>query len=218
MEARVAGTVRQELLGKACDVLTALSGSTGCPIEVHEIVLQKDQSQDVHLYMMHVAKTKVYEEGTRWIAYHYSKPPWGDARLSRLEATIRMRKEASSSTKTEQGANALDEFRRQRYSVVKYHIVKQGQTWDVRTPHGITMHVLVYTLWKGKEENGSVVADQCVEESLHVVEVWADVEQETIGYEKTIVELKWLNSMLESCDIRLEPLVDRRAALVKQNK
>ena len=65
MEARVAGTVRQEFLGIACEVLSALSGSTGCPIEVHEIVLKNNQSQDVHLYMMHVSKTKVYEEGTR---------------------------------------------------------------------------------------------------------------------------------------------------------
>jgi len=123
-----------------------------------------------------------------------------------------MRKEASF-TKKEQGAFALDEFRRQGYSVVKYHIVKQGETWDIRTPHGVTVHVLLYTLRKGKEENGFVVSGECVEESLHVVEVWADVEQETIGYEKTIVELKWLNSMLESCCIRLEPLVDRREAL-----
>jgi hypothetical protein len=67
MEARVAGTMRHEFLGKAQDVLTALSGSLGCPIEVHEIVLKKDQAQDVHLYKMHVSKTEVYEEGTRYV-------------------------------------------------------------------------------------------------------------------------------------------------------
>lgn len=124
-----------------------------------------------------------------------------------------MRKEVSAVRKDEPGANALEEFRRQGYSVIKYHIVKQGQNWDIRTPYGITVHVLLYSLWKGKEENGSVVADECVEESLHVVEVWADVEQETVGYEKTIAELKWLNAMLDSCCIRLEPLIDRRAVL-----
>jgi hypothetical protein len=122
-----------------------------------------------------------------------------------------MRKEVSAVQKDE--ANALEEFRRQGYSDIKYHIVKQGQTWDIRTPYGITVHVLLYSLWKGKEENGSVVADECVEESLHVVEVWADVEQETVGYEKTIAELKRLNAMLDSCCIRLEPLIDRRAVL-----
>ena len=124
-----------------------------------------------------------------------------------------MRKEVSVAKKAEPSANALEEFRRQGYSIVKYHIVKKGQNWDIRTPYGITVHVLLYSLWKGKEENGSVVADECVEESLHVVEVWADVEQETVGYEKTIAELKWLNAMLESCCIRLEPLIDRRAPL-----
>ncbi len=237
MEARVNGIVRRVHKDRILDLLTALSGASPFPIEIHEVVLEQRGKPDVVVHRYRVPGNEVYDAGTLWTSSHHSKPPWGDRLLDSLSASIRLVKEAKApSAKGRKAEVSIEMWEREGYEV-RYHLVKDGVTSDVMTPDGVRLHVLLYELFRGvrthraREERDAqrpqAIGNDTDNESVgrgeaheplgtSVMEVWTQIEDPSVGHERNLGGIAWINGVLEKFGVELHPIREKRKVIQQQ--
>lgn len=234
------GIVRSDDVGRVQELFTALSGARPLPIEIHEIGLDHPQKPEVILHRFRVDSSSIYAEGTRfvrclgdiasqlsenimltpelflvcrWTASQYSRPPWGDKVLESLNATIRLKKEVSSNMSASGSSMVLGAWKDRGYRV-RYHIVKDSVACDIRSPAGIRLHVIMYSMYKGIQ-NQENVEKGGIYGSSNIVEVWTQVEDD---HQKSLLALSWLHGLLSHYNVNLGPLMERKKAIQLEKK
>jgi hypothetical protein len=114
------------------------------------------------------------------------------------------------------GDGDLDAWKSAGYSV-KYHSVKDSLACDIKSPSGVKLHVIMYQLFRGIEDNSELRKGESYDSSIRIVEVWSDVDQ-TEGHEKTLGAISWLNGLLEPSRVHLTPLLDKRDAIKMKSR
>ena len=231
------GIVREEYKERLIKLLTSLSGASPFPIEIHEIALEQRGKPDVVVHRYRVQGNEVYESGTRWASSHHSKPPWGDKLLDSLSASIRLVKEAKvPPVKGGRACGPIELWEREGYSV-RYHLVKDAVTCDVKTPDGVRLHVLLYRLFKGVRprqatESHEMHGDESIKSgeepgvvergephepvSASVIEVWTQINDPGEGHERSLGGIAWMNGVLNKFGVALHPLREKRKVLQQQ--
>lgn len=140
-----------------------------------------------------------------WTASQYSKPPWGDKVLASLNATIRLSKDVSAKV----SPMTMENWKNIGYRT-RYHIVKESVAWDIRSPGGRCLHVIMYDMYKGIEKGEILEKGERYSESSSVVEIWTKIED---GHERSLLALTWLGDLLSRYNVSLAPLTDRKKAI-----
>jgi hypothetical protein len=139
MEVSLAGTIDEDKLRRVLDILNALAGHEPSPIVINEMVLryQPKQGCAAPISLKSEIRLRRYSDDdgasipstklikSRWVAYQYGRPPWGDLAMAKLPATVRTVTESCCS-----GPDVLGFWKGLGY-VVRREMTKAGYTCDV---------------------------------------------------------------------------------------
>ncbi len=138
--------------------------------------------------------------------------------LDSLCATVRLSKNVPIPGEGKGRDVSLKVWRDLGYTV-RYHLVKDGVSSDIISPRGARVQTILYTLYEGKEtDDGGVSKGECCDGGgVHVVEAWVDIHPDG-GHEKALEELSWLIKLLQSYNVNLVPIIDRKKWMKDRNK